>query len=505
MQANFDPAEHKRALGRLCRAVDGLPLAIELAASWVQVMEVADILTQVEQHPDRLTARWRDQPPRHRSLLGVFEHSWRLLSPREQEAYLCLSVFRGEFTAEAARAVAGAGLSLLTGLVDKSLLRHKDGRYAAHPLLVQFAAGKLAGRPALYEQAKHRHARYYGDFTRQLEPVLLGGNLEKGLRRVRPELDDLRLAWQTAVENRDVRLINNLADSFMQIFDMFGLYREIRDMAVRAIQALEGRVDPRQREDALALGRAYGLSAAFHFRLGDYEQALAHGQASLSLIAPFQPDVAYGHSLIYAGAAAYGLGEGEQAIAYWQKGVEAYRAAGSIWGETVANANLAEGTLSQEKPVEAEQYASRAYTLARRINNAELMAVALQILAVVALQQGNFEQATARGEQAVALHRQVGHRAHIANALAILARIDAARGDTQQALARLEESVVILRLLGNRLYLHQRLLELGQLAMKAGRWEMAEAALREITGQADSAGKTDVTSEALRLLAELHR
>jgi DNA-binding SARP family transcriptional activator/predicted ATPase len=505
VRVDFSPAGQEATLVRLCQLVGGLPLALELAASWMRVLDVAAIVAEIERGLGFLSANWPDLPARHRSLQAGFDHSWRLLTPQEQETYACLSVFRGGFTAEAARAVAGAHLPMLAGLVDKSLLYREDSHYRFHPLLLQFAAGKLAADPALADEAKCEHARYYGRFICELEPILLGGRVDDALNHIRPELDNLRLAWQTAVESREPAIINDLADSFMQIFDLSGLYREMRDMAMQAIRALAGHIDRTRSEDALALGRAYGLSAAFHFRLGEYEQAIEHGQTSLEILAPFQPHPACGHSLMYTGAATYGLGDLEKAVAYWQKGADAYREAGSIWGECAASANLAEAMLAQGNLLASHQYATAAHALARQMDNAELMAVTLQILAVVAQRERDFEQAMAHGKRAAVLHQQVGHKAHLANALAVLAQIAAEQGNLQQALVYLNKSVVVLRQLGNQRFLDRRLVELAQMALEAGEFDMAEAVLIEVLGRADLVSVTGETLDALSLLAQLRQ
>jgi DNA-binding SARP family transcriptional activator len=505
VQVDFSPAGQEAALVRLCRLVGGLPLALELAASWVRVLDVTGIVAEIERGLDFLSSNWHDLPARHRSLQAVFDHSWQLLTSQEQESYARLSVFRGGFTAEAAQAVADAHLPLLAGLVDKSLLYREGRHYRFHPLLLRFAADKLATDPAQKAAGRRKHTRYYGQFTRGLEPILLGGRVDDALNHIRPELDNLRLAWQTAVETRETAVINDLADSFMQIFDLSGLYQEMRDMAMQAIQTLKGHIDPTRSQDALALGRAYGLSAAFHFRLGECEQALEHGQTSLEILAPFQPHVAYGHSLMYTGAAAYGLRDLGNAVAYWRKGADAYRKVGSIWGECAALTNLSEAMLAQEDLLASRRHATAACALAQQMDNAELMAVTLQILAVVALRERDFEQAVAYGKRAVALHRQVGHKAHIANALAVLARIAAQQGNPQQALAYLDESVVVLRQLGNRHYLDRRQVELGRMALEAGKLEIAEAALREVLARADFVYRKRKPLEALFLLAQLRQ
>ncbi len=503
---DFDPAGQEATLVRLCRLMNGLPLALELAASWIRALNMAGIAAEIERGLGFLAADWPDLPERQRSLPAVFEYSWQLLSPQEQDAYAQLSVFRSGFTAEAARETADIPLRLLTGLADKSLLRwDSDGRYRCHPLLHRFANAKLAATPDLLAAAKQAHARYYGRFARELSPAIFGGQVADALARARPELDNLRLAWETAVTNRETAVLNDLADPFMQIFDLSGLYREALVMAQQAIAALDDHTDLAQADKALALGRAYGLSAAFRFRLGAFEPAMRDGEAALRLIAPFCPHVAYGHTLAYLGAAAYGLGNCPQAVAFWQKALSAYREANSTWGECAAQTNLAEAMLTLENTVAAKQYAAAAHALARQMDNVELTAVSLQILSITAMQENDLAQAAVLGEEAVALHRQIGNQAHEANGLANLARIAAAQEAHDRALTYMQESVTTLRRLGNRLYLDYQLINLSRLALAAGEMALAETAVREALSRLPADGDSRATLAALLALAQVRQ
>lgn len=151
-----------QAIILICELVEGLPLAIEFAASWVGTRRLLEIAQGIESGLDVLVAFWRDLPARHRSIRASFEHSWRLLSDAERRVFRRLAVFRGGFTCEAAEAVAGADLTLLTALTDRSLVRRpRSGRYEMHELLRLFAAEKLAQAPAEAEETRARHARYY--------------------------------------------------------------------------------------------------------------------------------------------------------------------------------------------------------------------------------------------------------------------------------------------------------------------------------------------------------
>ena len=141
---SLDDDERTEAV-RICRLVEGLPLGIELAASWVSVLSCAEIADEIEQNIDFLATSMRDVPERHRSLRAAFDQSWRLLSGEQQDVLARLSVLRGDFGREAAAAVADADLRLLSELVSKSLVRRSDfGRYELHELLRQYAAEKLA-------------------------------------------------------------------------------------------------------------------------------------------------------------------------------------------------------------------------------------------------------------------------------------------------------------------------------------------------------------------------
>ena len=148
--ADFKLEQQATAVAHLCQLVGGLPLALELAATWTRVLSVAEIVIEIERGLDSLTTTLRDVPQRHRSLRAVIESSWQLLSADEQTLFRKLAVFRGGFTRVAAQAVARATLPQLMALVDRSFLRlDADQRFRRHPLLLQFAqraVGRAAGR-----------------------------------------------------------------------------------------------------------------------------------------------------------------------------------------------------------------------------------------------------------------------------------------------------------------------------------------------------------------------
>jgi predicted ATPase len=150
---------------RICRLLQGMPLALLLAAAWAKMLTPAEILAHLSGDDgdslDFLAADWPDAPPRQRSIRAVFDRSWNLLSDREREVFSALSVFRGGFTRRAAQQVSGASLRELMALVDKSLLQWTPkGGYEIHELLRRYAAEKLEQAPATSAEARDRHRAY---------------------------------------------------------------------------------------------------------------------------------------------------------------------------------------------------------------------------------------------------------------------------------------------------------------------------------------------------------
>ena len=160
-------------MAQICNLVEGMPLALELAAAWARTLSCQEIANEVAGVLDLLASSRRDLPERHRSMRAMFEHSWQMLNGEERDAFKRLSVFRGGFQRQAAHEVSGAGLALLSALVDKSLLRcTPGGRYELHELLRQYAGEKLTPAESVCE--RDRHCRYFTTFLKERSEDLHG-------------------------------------------------------------------------------------------------------------------------------------------------------------------------------------------------------------------------------------------------------------------------------------------------------------------------------------------
>jgi predicted ATPase len=180
---------------RICQMVEGMPLAVELAAAWTPVRRGEEIARDLGHNLDALSTRLRNAPQRHRSLRAAFEHSWNLLPEQERRVYGALSVFRGGFIEEAAVQVAGASPQALAALVDKSLLRRdSSGRFGHHRLLRQYAEEKLQETPAQQQAVEERLCEYYADFLQQRKVWLRGAKQTEALEEIAAEIDNVRRA-----------------------------------------------------------------------------------------------------------------------------------------------------------------------------------------------------------------------------------------------------------------------------------------------------------------------
>ena len=200
-------AEYTRAdldqIGCIGRLVQGMPLAILLAASWTDLLSVSEIADEVSRGIDLLESQWRDTPERQRSIRAVFDASWQRLTRNEAEALMKLSVFRGGFTRRAAEEVAGASLRTLSGLINKALLwMDTEGRCSIHELLRQYAAEKLSD-PGAAEQTRAAHSAYYLQALAAAESDLTGHNQIPTLRNIAADLENVRSAVIFAAAQRD--------------------------------------------------------------------------------------------------------------------------------------------------------------------------------------------------------------------------------------------------------------------------------------------------------------
>ena len=204
----------------ICRILKGIPLALELAAVWTKVISCREIVDEIQSNLDFLSTPLKDVPARHRSFRAVFDHSWQLLTAEDQVCFRNLSVFNGGFDRHAAREIAGASITTLGSLVDKSILhRTANNRFEMHELLRQYAAEHLDENSQ--RQIHTQHAQYYLKMVHFSEMSLKGSQQKSAISILSQEMENIRAAWLWAVRSQDYSAIRN---SMLCLF----LYYDIR-------------------------------------------------------------------------------------------------------------------------------------------------------------------------------------------------------------------------------------------------------------------------------------
>ena len=272
----FGPATSEE-VARICRLVAGVPLAIELAARWVRSVAPAVIADRLAGDLDLLATSAPDVEGRHRSLRAVIDWSWQLLTDDERRVLARLSVLRGGFDLEAAAAVAGAGLPVLAGLVDQSLVAvAEDGRYDMHELLRQYAAERLAGDPADEQATRRRHALHYAALLPDPAEAAAGdgGNLDA-------EVENLRAATDWLISHADPARLDVHLVRLCALYRRRGWFRETQAVLTAALE--------RDGVPALEQARWHRLLGEACMQLGEPGPARAHAERSLALLGSPMP------------------------------------------------------------------------------------------------------------------------------------------------------------------------------------------------------------------------
>ncbi len=278
-QPRFDAPSNARNVAALVRAVGGMPLAILLAAGWVRVLPVADMVSDLT-HLLHVLERVEegDERPEHRSVRATFEQSWRLLAPAEQHLLMMLSVFAGTFTRTAVHDVSLAPLPVLGSLIDKSLVQiDGSARCSLHPLIQQFAAQKLDAEPAQRVAIRDQHAasyarmmEQYGRFDSTDQPA--------AFRTIATELSNILVAWEWAIVQKRADWLSHCASGLSNYFQARGPLGVGVDLFARAEAALAGS-HPASSDAAWIVPLEY---ASLNYWSGKYREVEAGGRRALT-------------------------------------------------------------------------------------------------------------------------------------------------------------------------------------------------------------------------------
>ncbi|MCA9870876.1 MAG: helix-turn-helix domain-containing protein [Anaerolineae bacterium] len=440
-------------LANICQQTEGMPLALELAASWIDTLSLAAIVEELGGGIDLLAADLVDMPERHRSVRNALDGTWRLLARPERDAFIRLSVFCGGFTRRAADEVAGAGLAVLSRLIAKSLLTFDPAaeRYRIHEVLRQYGQEKLA-QASLLDEIRRRHLSYLLALARWATGRLFGFEQLVWLSRLDAEQDNVRNTMSWAMTEPD------LAGAVADLVAAMSWFWRIRSTVLEASMWLNRCLDL---HGLTSRQRAELLYHAGHmaWMQDDFELAKRREEESLALWQTLGDEgrrgAAYAlHTLGMARYSASFLSDRDvtPAIEAFEASSALMREAGDVWGEAFAAGWIARCHVAQGKTAQALAEVQANVAVHERLGDTWGLGMAIGMLASLSLQTGNLAGAREHAQRAQQLRTEVGHRHSMAVGWEFLATVAEAEGRSADAADAYREAIALLYGLGNQRY-----------------------------------------------------
>jgi predicted ATPase/class 3 adenylate cyclase/uncharacterized protein HemY len=497
------------AVAGICARLDGLPLAIELAAARVKYFAPQALFTRLEQGLSVLTGGARDLPARQQTLRGAIAWSYDLLSPEEKALFRRLAVFVDGWTIETAEVVCRAAGELeadvldgMLSLVDKSLLRQQElaggePRFWMLQLLREFGMEALrqAGESEVIRQT---HVEYFLALAEEAESELRGPDQVRWLERLEQEHDNLRAALTWTREQSEGEWGLRLAGALQLFWEIHGHLSEGRQW-LETLLAREHPAAPAVRAKAL---RGAGVLERFQ---GDYSQARVLLKESLALYREQENKAGIANSLGQLGSLARFQGDYSQAKVLLEESLALFRELGDKFGIAWMLSNLGILARFQGDYSQARVLLEESLILRRKLGDKSGIAWMLSNLGILARFQGDYSQARVLLEESLSQYRELGDKdnsAWVLGELGILARF---QGDYDQAKALLEESLAQLRELGDKADSAWMLSNLGILVRLQSDYDQAKAMLEESLSRFRELGDKDNCAWMLGQLGSLAR
>jgi predicted ATPase/DNA-binding SARP family transcriptional activator len=453
MAPDFQPTVvDMTAVCRLCQLLDGLPLALELAAAWTRLMDCPAILQETERSLTFLAAPWRDAPPRHQSLQAVFQQTWAMLPPHQQQILAQMAAFPADFSLPALQAIIPAATMLdVAALLDKSLLRRAEGgRYELHPLLKQFAAAQASPDPAW----RVAFSRHYLQEAARLEAAFYRPAPQAALDQLRRDLPHLRRAWLWGVKNGLWGELGRSLPALTRFYQLSGLFAE----AVAGVEQTLAQL-PELAETAVLRGQLHLQSSHFLGQQGDYEAAMSQAEIALSL--------------------AERLGDG------------------ALLAQ--ARAKMGEWLRHRSRFAEAEEWLNKALAAAeeaglfetkeaRLFEKAWLLAAIHNEIGFSHLGRGQYAAGRQAFQTALSLYQEQGDESGTAVTLGNLGYVNQLQADYAAARDYLQQALALAETLGDRQGIVKHTLGLGKVDQEQGEFETARSQYQTALRQAEAIG-----------------
>ncbi len=399
---------------RICKYTEGMPLALEMAATWVQQFPCRIIADELAQRQDILQVQAQNIPERHRSWQVSCDYSWSLLSEEMRDVLCALAIFKNGFHYQAAEAISNANLAILNALVGRSwLFTEPDGRYRLHPLTRQYLLTKLKEHPQRHVLAA-RHAHYYADVMSRIALRFTGQDQNVALKEAKREIENVQAAWFWAAQNEGFEVLDMLCDPLFMYYKMNNFFRTGRqhfeyvmlqielsnrpnrvasynrlrnrfawfeyilgdqvvsaDTWLKGIRTAEAWDDKRE-----ATFCEYNLGMLLRIR-GDLPQAVAHLSRSLALYRDLQDTHGIANAQMQLGYVYRDSDDGAKAEEHFRDALHVFEQLGDTYNIALSYANLSPYITAAGDEIKARSMLQQALNMATSMENQHLRAFIL--------------------------------------------------------------------------------------------------------------------------------
>lgn len=474
--------QNARGVAQICQRLDGIPLAIELAAARVKLLTVEHIAARLDDRFSLLTTGSRTALPRHQTLRAAIDWSYDLLPEEARVLFRRLSVFAGGFTLNAAERVcsdrpltARGVLDLLARLVDRSLVivdeQHEEERYRMLETIRDYDHSKLQ-ESGESERVQNRQLEFFLQLAEEAEPKLEGADQIIWLNRLESEHDNIRAALGWALESQveaapqaRAKLGVRLAGALGWFWIKHGHWNEGSKWFRHALARKEASLTSR----AKALLRA-GQVAIFQ---SDYEQAVAFYEQSLTLYRGQYDRGGIANALFWLGWVAEDLGDFTRAAALVEESLKLQREVEDRHGIAFALSLLGELAYCQGDNSQGTLFLDESLTLSRELGDKWLVGGSLKWLSFVALNQGNYDRAESLASESLSIYRELGDKRQVGGSLYAVALAIHSRGDYATARTLLTEALSFLHEVNEKTYTARCLEAIAGIDVAEGEFERA--------------------------------
>lgn len=466
VRPEFEITENNaEAVVRICQQIDGLPLGIVLAANWLNMLSVSEIADELRHSVDILNVDLVDLPERHRGMRAVFDSSWKLLTPEEQEVFIRLSIFQGSFTREAAQVITSCRLHTLSSLVNKSLIQRdiESGYFSVHELVRQYGYEKLIATEVLLPiQAAHRD--YYLLLMANLvTPLRTSGQLD-ALNKIEEAFENIRIAWEQAISDAQWDLLGSASESLFHLARIRNRHQDTRRMF-----EIAARYNSTSHLGYARLLLWYALVIS-QSKQASIDLPLAHQQIDLAAAIFDKLDVTINAQdlwlLTYVQISLEILDRSENLVERSNRLMELV--GDSLWYRAL--------TRHLQGYVDAQdgfQYTQQAYVLFRKLGNIAWTAIQANNLAVWMMAFDQYALAKIFLDECIAAYQSLGDYERVAHSLGVRGNMFLALGKFEQARSDYNEAKPIAKRISNVYALAMAINGLGLLALVDGDLQMA--------------------------------